>query len=458
MLFSCLCFSQNKQILYGLKEVPQSLLLNPGGEVNYNWHLGIPLLSQIHFNAGASGLALNDIFADDGVDFNQKIRDAVFNLSDRDFFTLNQQLEIFSAGFKTGKSYKKDTYISFGLYQETDVIIYFPDDYAVLFLEGNQNNINRVFDLSDLNLRAEVLSVLHIGYNKKVNDKFTYGLRGKIYSSLATISSINNGGSFVTREGANNFLEHTFNLDLQVQTSGIASLINDDTGENEALNDFRSGLLLGGSLGLGFDAGFTYKFSEQLSVDASVQDVGFINNSKDIENYSLQGDLVFEGIDPLFVDQTDEIEANDFIDEVSDNFEELFSVDTTTTKFTTLRPVKFNARLRYAFESESDETCNCVKKESEYLSEIGIQLYGIKRPLQPQFALTLYYYRKLFNIFRAKATYTIDSFSNKNIGFGLSTHLDNFNFYAVADNLLEYQNLAGAQSVSLQLGFNLIFD
>ncbi len=449
ILLCYVCFSQNKQLLYGLKELPQNLLINPGSEVDYKWHAGLPLLSQIHVSAGSSGLALNDIFADNGIDFNQRIRNIVNDLSSRDFFTVNQQLEIFSGGFKTGKQYVKDTYISFGLYQEADAIIYFPKDFAVLFLEGNQNNIDRVFDLSDLNLRADLISVLHLGYNKKVNDKFTYGVRGKIYSSLASISSINNNGSFVTRQGDNNFLTHTFNLDLQVRTSGISSLINNNSDASSNINDFRSKLFLGGDLGLGLDAGFTYRYSDQLSIDASVQDLGFINHTKDLETLSIDGNLVFEGVNPV---------RGTNVDDASEDFESLFEIDTTATKFVTTRPVKFNGAVRYAFERVKDKNCNCVKPEKDYLSQIGAQLYAIKRPVQPQLALSLYYYRKIFGVFRTKLSYTIDSFSKRNIGFGLSTHIGSFNFYVTADNLLEYENLANAQSLSLQFGFNLIFN
>lgn len=449
---SCFAFSQNKQVLYGFSELPQSLLLNPGGKTNYKWHLGIPLLSQIHVNTGSSGLALNDVFADDGRDFNQKLRNAVFNLSNKDFFTLNQQLEIFSIGFSVGKNYDKNDYLSFGLYQETDVIVYFPRDYAILALEGNQNNINRVFDLGDLSLRGELISVYHVGYNKRVSKKLTYGIRGKIYSSLATVSSINNRGSFVTRPGMNNFFDHIFNLDLELQTSGVASLSEDGA---EGLGQK---LLLGGNLGLGFDAGFTYQLSEQLAIDASIQDIGFIHHSKDVENFEVKGDLVFEGINPLFPGAEDNESAEENLRRVSEDFDNLFEVDTTATKFTTIRPIKFNAAVKYDFGEKIEEECNCIKNDKTYLNAIGLQLYGIKRPQQPQFALTAFYYRKLFNILRAKVTYTIDSFSSRNIGLGISTHLGNFNFYAIADNLLEYQNLANAQNVSLQLGFNLIFN
>lgn len=451
-------FSQNKQLLYGFSELPQSLLLNPGEQVDYNWHLGIPLVSHIHANFGSSGVTLRDIFEDNAVGFNTKIQQAVSNLSDTDFFTLNQQLEIFSGGFKVGPSYDKDTYLSFGLYQETDVIIYFPKDYAELLLEGNQNNINRIFDLSDLNLRGDLISVLHFGYNKRVNKKFTYGFRGKLYSSLASVSSINNDGTFVTRPGVNNFFQHQFNLDIQVRTSGIQPLFdNNSTDPRENIRTLRSNLLFGSNLGLGFDVGFTYQFSDQLSVDASLQDIGFIRHTKDIENYELQGDLTFEGVNPLFSDQTNNPSAEGFIDTISEDFNNLFDLDAADEKFTTLRPIKFNSSITYAFGKENEKECNCLNTHKPYLNRVGLQLYGIKRPLQPQLALTAFYYRRLFNILRAKITYTVDSFSSKNIGFGISGHFGSFNIYALADNLLEYQNLANAKSISLQLGLNLIF-
>ena len=43
------------------------------------------------------------------------------------------------------------------------------------------------------------------------------------------------------------------------------------------------------------------------------------------------------------------------------------------------------------------------------------------------------------------------------LDLGMSAALGAVQFYIMADNLLDYQNLAKSQSVSLQLGFNYIF-
>ena len=56
LLFLLLCSntlcSQNKEMLYDFTDIPQSLLLNPGADTNFNYHIGIPVLSHIHLNAG----------------------------------------------------------------------------------------------------------------------------------------------------------------------------------------------------------------------------------------------------------------------------------------------------------------------------------------------------------------------------------------------------------------------
>jgi len=458
-LASGMLFSQNKQLLYGYSEIPQSLLLNPGAKVKNDWYFGIPLLSHIHANVGFTGSTVYDIFANDGMDFNTKLNNAVNNMSANDFYSFNQQLELFSGGFAFGSGYEKNQYISFGMYQELDFIFYFPKDYAVLALEGNQNNINRPFDLGDLSTNAELISVFHVGYNKKVNDNFTFGVRGKIYSSIVNVNSTSNEGRFITVAGTDSFYNHIFNLDLELRTSGIASLLNDDNSDiEEDIKTLRRRMLFGGNLGLGFDIGFTHNITDQWTLDGSLLDIGFIRHSKDIENYKLEGNYVYEGINPLFPSVDTGETADDYWSDIEEDFEDLFRLDSTNTKYTTLRPIKLNASLNYAFGKKTSEVCDCLEEDGDYLNAVGMQLYAISRPKRPQLALTAYYYKYLFNGLSAKATYTVDSYSFYNLGLGLSANIGNVNFYVMADNFLQYQNIYDAQSVSLQLGFNYIFN
>jgi hypothetical protein len=67
-------------------------------------------------------------------------------------------------------------------------------------------------------------------------------------------------------------------------------------------------------------------------------------------------------------------------------------------------------------------------------------------------ALTGYYRRNVLDNLQVKATYTVDSYSYKNIGFGFK-YFREIQF-VMADNLLEYRDLAKANSFSFQ--FDLI--
>ncbi len=456
-LVSVLAFSQNQQLLYDFDEIPQTTFLNPAIKPNNDWFVGMPLASQIHGHVGSSGISAFDLFADDNRSFNTKLRAAIFSMQPSDFFVFNQRLDVFSGGFATG-GFEKQDYISFGLYQETDGILYFPKDFAILAYEGNQSNINRPFDMSHLNVSAELISVLHLGYTKKINDKLYLGARGKIYSSIFNIKSTQNRGSFVTRQGENNFLVHRFNLDMRLQTAGLASFIDDENSDvSNDISALRKRFLFGGNLGLGVDIGFSYQITDQWKLDGSLLDIGFIGQTKDVRNYVLDGELTFEGVNPIFPEADEGQTAEEYWEAVSEDFEELFDIEETDSKYVTLRPIKLNASLSYSFGKQQIKECNCLADEGDFLNRVGVQLFAIKRPRSPQAAITLSYLRRFFNGWNVKATYTADSFSFTNVGLGTSINIAGLHVYALADNLLQYSNLAKAQNVSLQFGINYVF-
>jgi hypothetical protein len=59
--------------------------------------------------------------------------------------------------------------------------MYMPKDIAILALDGNNGYLGK--SLGDLSLRAEMLSVLHVGFHKNVTDRLILGARAKIYMS-----------------------------------------------------------------------------------------------------------------------------------------------------------------------------------------------------------------------------------------------------------------------------------
>ncbi|MFE3870242.1 DUF5723 family protein [Flavobacterium sp. ZS1P70] len=452
LFMSVKSISQNKQLLYNFTSVPQSLMTNPGADVTYKFYFGIPLLSGVSTNVGSSGFSAYDLFADNGVDFNVKLRDVVFSTTRKDRAAINEQIELFSGGFRIkGGQDQYDSYVSFGMCQEFDFLSYMPKDLAILALDGNERYLGKVFDLGDLNVKAEMLTALHIGYHKNINERLTVGFRGKIYSSIFDASSTKNSGYIYTIPSNVNRYEQVIYSNLQLNTSGIAKY-NDKNYDGEVAKDIKSKALFGGNLGLGFDAGLTYYPKKNIQFTASIVDVGFIKHTKEVESLTYKGYYKYDGINPKF-------NGGNTGGDVYQQFKDAIPLDTLHNKYTTWRPAKFNSSIQYSFEEERPTDCDCTdyNPETIYKSAVGAQLFVMTTPRTPLIAFTTYYSRKIFNALQVKATYTIDSYSNKNIGLGLSSNFGPVNFYILADNLLEYRDVSKANSLSFQLGLNIIF-
>ncbi len=452
--------SQNKQILYGFGDVPQSLLLNPGTKVPQMKHYGIPFLSQIHFNGGASGVSVYDIFGNSSVDINTRIRNKIFEMKSTDFFTATEQLHLIDFGWKS----QKEIYFSGGIYQEFDFITYFPRDLAILAWEGNRDYLGYEFNLGELSTTGDFLTVYHFGINKQISKKLTVGARLKLYSSMFSFRSVNNAGTFVTEivEGSENVYEHTVTgVDITVNTSGYASL-RDLDGSSEVVKEVIGRAFFGGNIGVGVDIGGTYDISENWTASASVLDFGAIFHSKDVESYRASGNYTLNGIELIFPPLSAGDPTLPYYGNLEDEIEREIPIDTLNEGYTQLRPTKLNGSLKYGFGKAVGRSgeCDCLNMGGGDSKDqaLGLHVYGMFRPKGPQFAGTLFYYRKLFDFLAAKATYTVDSYSYSNVGLGIAADIGKLNFYIAADNLLKYGNLAKAKSVSLQLGFNIKID
>ncbi|MEZ0131391.1 DUF5723 family protein, partial [Flavobacterium sp. LBUM151] len=335
-------FAQNKALLYNFTSIPQASLVNPGADVSYKYYFGIPLLSGVSANLGSNSFSAYDLFANDGVDFTEKVRNIINKSSANDKTHVNEQLEVFSGGFRVGGE-DSQSYVSFGVYQEFDFLMYMPKDLAILALDGNRDYMGKAFNLADLNVRAEALSVLHVGFHKKMSEKLVLGGRIKLYSSGANATSTNNSGFIYTDkiEGTNNIYTQVISSNLELKTSGIATFTKDEYRGSET-EDIIHNSFFNGSLGLGVDAGVTYYFKDNLQFTASIIDLGFVRQSKDIETRTYKGTYTYDGVNPNF----DDIDGPR---NVLGEFDKAIPRDTLYNKYTTWRPTKFYSSLQYSF-------------------------------------------------------------------------------------------------------------
>lgn len=441
---------QNKQLLYNVQGLPQSLLLNPGAEVSFDLHVGLPFFSQSHISAGSSGVSVYDILKEGETSIDENIRTAILGMSNKDFFIINQQLALLSLGMRIDP----DKYISAGIYQEADVLLYFPRDVAVLLFEGNVGPGDQNFELSEVAASAEILNVFHLGLSLDLNKNLSIGARGKIYSSMMNLRSVNNEGQFIS--GRHGRAEPAIrDLDISIKTSGISFLDGQSTTSGGIAKDMVTNGFLGGNLGLGADVGFTYYLSDKYKVTGSLQDIGFIRHSKDVRNYSYRGNLEMSGLQEPFLGGTVGTSVPDPYRDFEDNFEEERWKET----YYSTRPLKLNASMDYGF-GEILESCNCYEESGrrKYYNHLGLQMFSMKRPNGFVHAATLSFDKKLSSNFFGKLTYTVDSFSLSNVGLLFSARFSYFNIYMAADNVLVYRNIAKARNAALQVGIQFLLE
>ncbi|MFD1096828.1 DUF5723 family protein [Salegentibacter chungangensis] len=460
VIFTCFltgASAQHKPLLYNVDNLPQTLRGNPGAQIKFNSHIGIPFFSQISLSAGSSGVTLFDIFNDENDNVNLRVREAIRNMTFKDHFSVNEQWEIASLGWRLDNR----SYLSAGIYQELDAFSYFPKDLALLMNEGNSNYINQSFDFSQVAFTAEVMTVYHIGLNFRWDNDLTVGGRVKFYSGIFNVESTGNTGEFVTvetPEGPNVYRHFARNIDVLIQTSGFASLKNEEgMSVQEATADLLGRSFFGGNLGIGVDLGFTYEVNEQFKVTGAVRDLGVMFQQQDVESYHYYGDYQTDGLEPLFPELDENDEAIPYWDIFEDEVNANLRDDTFNKPYRTWRPFKLVASAEYGFGRKLFPCNYRLVSKLRYSNLAGMQLSSVNRPQGMVYAMTAYYDRKISEKQRVRLAYTLDDYSFKNIGLMYTSTFNKFNVYLAANNLLALPNLAKANSFSMQLGMQLIF-
>ena len=465
--------AQNKQILYDFDQIPQTLLLNPGAEVDYDTHVGVPLLSNFYLQVGATDINMtyNNILA--GTDGANQLLTKIYKykLDDSDYFSANQQMDIINAGFRLSDP---DYYLSFGIYEEIDGFSNYPIETAILFFEGDDKNNDGVAErgvitnFNKLNLIADIIGVYHVGISKKIGDNLNIGARFKLISGSLNINSKNNEGNYFLSDDTSGFY-HKFN-DMQMNFNS-SGLIHPD-GSRIEFNpvDFLKGFLfLNENIGLGIDLGFTYHINDRIVITGSLLDLDYVSYSNKVVTYQIDGDFILE--DDQFFNPPKGGEIDYWINVFDDGDYgdiDMIPIDTLQTAYNTYRTPKVNTSAKYQFLRKKkgysgksvfrNVACDVNTRNNELISEVGIHTYTAFRPDKIVWAVTAYYSYQFNNYFSSKITYTYDKFSYKNIGLGISTHFRSFNFYATADNLLALYKIKDSNYQSFQFGMNFIFE
>lgn len=274
-------------------------------------YFNLPVIGAVNATVGSTSLGYQDIIdiIDDGDDFYTK-PDFMNRLKDNNKLNVNFSTEILSAGWYKGKNFWSfniglRTYIGANL---TKNMFTFLNEMETV--EENWRNSN--YDISGQQLNINAYTEIGLGLSRQINSRLTVGARVKallgignmelklnrvaMSANLPSDQQINQWSSEsywnsmtpsqaaqAAQELKDKFNNYHANLTVgaELKSSFKGLELQEEEGKDYVTDfDFDSGKLGIAGYGFGIDLGASYKILDNLTVSASVLDLGFISWSK----------------------------------------------------------------------------------------------------------------------------------------------------------------------------------
>jgi hypothetical protein len=466
LVFLMLCSNANSQqsdIMYFIKGVPQTNTLNPAFQPSYGFYLGTPGLFSLDIEN-------NPLRFHDMVFYNPTI-DSVITflhpaadkkkflalLGNNNFINTDVSTSLFSLGFRINTMY-----FSFGITEKEYVRLSYPKDLFTLPMYGlldnslNPTNLN----LSGIGINAAAYTEVSMGVSKSIGDMITVGVRGKVLLGQANLFMK------TTDIGLNTSLSQwQFQSKLDLNASVPFLQIPKDAGgkynldsvgikSNISKTDIRNALLKP-NMGLAIDLGVVIKPMDWLTISASVIDLGYIKWSHYSYNLKQDTSFTFTGINMTGIIKGDTANIGKMLsDSIFNAFKKL---NVQSGAYNTYLPTKIY--IGATFNLWSDRISFGLLSITElYLNKVR-QSFSVSANLQPiRMFSTSFSYSLLDNIYH-------------DFGFGLSLKLGPLNTYYIFDYIpTSYDKLKKGNGVpfdipvpvytkafSMKIGMNLVF-
>ncbi|MFO7658074.1 MAG: DUF5723 family protein [Bacteroidales bacterium] len=452
--------AQQSNILYYMRGVPQSHLLNPATQPRCGFYLGLPGAAPVQATAENSAFSINDLLwynGDSTITFLHPDADPqefLDNFTAANHISADVSTSIASWGFRSGEKY-----YSFDITQKVFARFTYPGDIIRFAINGNEEEDE--FDLSSLAVNAMSYTEFSMGVSHKLSDMVTFGYRGKFILGQANIATKK---SDITLNTSFDNWTVDSRYSLNVSVPGLIIPRDEENrfnlgdvtfDEDMEASDYISAFT--GNFGLGLDLGVHINPIEQLTLSASILDLGFIRWKN--YTYNLEQDTRFVFDPEVTFQQSDsgvliQLYGNeDFGQGLVDSLENSFinKNSETETAYTTYLPAKVYLGVKY-----------------HLIDEISVGLLSrseiYKGRIRQQLSLSANFYP--IKMISASFNYTIMNRTYNNFGVGLALKAGPFNWYVISDNipLVYARDLDSGiivphkmRIVNFRMGFNLVF-
>lgn len=433
--------------LYLMQNVPQSNQLNPAIQPECKVFVGFPALSSIYLNYSNSSFAYQDVITDGtGIQEDSLVVDVnSFHDALQTTNFVSQQLEVtlFALGIRA-----KDYYFTLDVIEKEDSRFNFDKEMISFLKDGNYNYRGRTSNWGGLGLDASYYHEIALGVSKKINDKWTVGVKGKILFGIANMHMAESDMSVFTSSSGDQIVlnsQHRLLVsmpinEIRTDSDGYVDDINIDGDDYDT--DFFTNT---DNKGFAVDLGMTYQMDERTRIYASILDIGAIKWKTDGYEFSQDGSFTWEGADWSQSGNSkdpDYKEIEDVFEDLSDSIVDEFRVNDAVGSYSVALPTKIY--LGGTYDLNKKVNLGALSRTEIFNGQVQSSL---------SFSANARFFRNL----STTVSYSVINNSYNNLGVGLATKLGPLQFYAVSDNVIAAIRPNSAHLANIRFGFNLLF-
>lgn len=386
-------------------------------------------LPSLYNNLWITNITYNDLIREEGGNKVLDIDNAIAQLTDDNRLQETVDIETFGLAINLGP-----VGLNFGHRLRFNALINYSQALPQLIWQGNAQFIGQTVDFGP---QVDVLAYHEwaLGASTQIGEKIRVGARAKLLSGAAYAGTERNDLSLTTDEEA---YALTLDADFRVNSSG--SLNYDgfrDVTFDFGFGNFSTEELFGGNAGLAFDLGVGVDLG-RLQLTASALDLGgTITWDQSPQNYTLDGEYAFEGLDVAREIFDDAESFGNAIDTLSAIYEPTESSES----FETTVPTKFYLTGQYAI-SES--------------VHVGAIFYAQDDPDELQTAIAATANVQLTPFLRLGALYGLRQERFDNLGLNTTLALGPVRLLLATDNIISAFRPKDAHSANFRAGLNLL--
>jgi len=427
-------FTQQSNTLYFMHKIPQANRMNPANQSYCKFFLGLPVISSLYFNYGNNGFAIGDlVYPENGmlkIDANN-----FFNtLRDVNNIAFDTEFNVFSLGIGI-----KETYFTISNSIKLDFGFSFPKGVFALAFEGNGKHIGAddPLDISGFGLNFNAYGETAIGLSRTFSDKLTVGIRGKLYSGLLNVTTAKTDLLWYTYKDPAYKWDFVADLDFRLTAPIDINLVDTvDVNTDITQSELIDYLATYENFGLGLDLGASYELTRQLTLSASVIDLGSIKWKNGANTFNSSANFSYEGVDiGLLMGDADSLTG------MLDTIVESFKFSQNNDPYRTGPPTQLFLGASYFLNSNWGLG---VLYRSKFYNNLSFN------------SLTLSANTGIGNFMTLTGSYSIAYNSFNNFGLGLSVKLLMMQFYLINDNIMAFVYPQNARNVNMRFGFNII--